>query len=117
MKKVTGHGATTTKAEQRSCARLPTKPRRRVHVGEKIVSLTPLQWRLFEYLVENEGHIATYRKLLAAGWDNPGAGTERRVKVQISLLREKLNDPPYDSRYIHTIREEGYLFEVRTNGL
>src|SRR5215207_4526995 len=34
MKKVTGHGATTTKAEQRSCARLPTKPRRRVHVAK-----------------------------------------------------------------------------------
>ncbi len=88
-------------------------PRRRVRLDDKPVNLTPLQWKLFKYLVENEGRIASYQNLLNAGWDNPEFADPRAVKVQISGLREKLNDDARDSRYIHTIREEGYLFEVR----
>lgn len=88
-------------------------PRRRVRVAEQPIYLTPLQWKLFQYLIENEGRIATYQNLLNAGWDNPEFGDIRGVKVQISLLREKLKDSAHDSRYIHTVREEGYLFEVR----
>jgi DNA-binding response OmpR family regulator len=37
----------------------------------------------------------------------------RALKVQISLLREKLADRHQPFRYIHTVREEGYLFEPR----
>lgn len=87
--------------------------RRRVRVADKLVYLTPMQWKLFQYLIENEGRIASYQNLLNVCWEHPDLGDLRSVKVQISLLREKLNDPPYNSRYIHTIREEGYLFEVR----
>lgn len=87
--------------------------RRRVRLDNQNVSLTPLQWKLFQYLLANEGRIVPYEKLLGAGWQDPEYGDLRGVKVQISLLREKLHDSATRSRYIHTIREEGYLFEVR----
>jgi DNA-binding response OmpR family regulator len=89
-------------------------PRRRLRLDDEYISLTPLQWRLLQYLLENEGRVATYKSLLNAGWDNPEYGDLRGVKVQISLLREKLHDNATSPRYIHTIREEGYLFEVRS---
>ncbi len=87
--------------------------RRRIRLDDDYVSLTPLQWRLLQYLLENEGRVASYQSLLNAGWDDPRFGDLRGVKVQISLLREKLRDSAQAPRYIHTIREEGYLFEVR----
>lgn len=88
-------------------------PRRRLRVVGEPVNLTPLQWKLLVYLIENEGRVVTYQTLLDVGWDNPDFGDQRAVKVQISILRDKLHDSPRDSRYIHTVREEGYLFEVR----
>lgn len=90
-------------------------PRRWLRVGNEPVNLTPLQWRLLVCLVENEGHVSTYRKLLNVGWDNPDFGDVRAVKVQISILREKLHDSARKPHYIHTIREEGYLFDVRND--
>lgn len=91
--------------------------RHRISLGDKNVVLTPLQWKIFRYLVENEGRIVTCQKLLDVGWESHEFGDERAVKVQISLLRKQLCDSPHPSRYIHTVREEGYMFEVRPNEL
>ncbi len=88
-------------------------PRRLLHYDGESVSLTPAQWKLLQCLLEHEGRVTTYRDLLLAAWENPDFQDTRAVKVQISLLREKLHDHPRHSRYIHTIREEGYLFEAR----
>ena len=90
-------------------------PRRRIRLDDQNIYLTPLQWKLFQHLLDNEGRIVPYEKLLSAGWQDPEYGDLRGVKVQISLLREKLHDSATGSRYIHTIREEGYLFEVRNS--
>lgn len=84
-----------------------------VRVEGEAIRLTPIQWRLFKYLVEHESRIATYQNLLNAGWDDPLYGDPRAVKVQISAIRKKLHDPAHNSRFIHMIREEGYMFEVR----
>ncbi|MBI4674641.1 MAG: response regulator transcription factor [Chloroflexi bacterium] len=87
--------------------------KRAVRVDDKPVTLTSLQWRLFQCLLEHEGSVSSYDDLLSAGWDNPEFRTPGAIKVQISLLREKLHDQARPSRFIHTIREEGYMFEVR----
>jgi DNA-binding response OmpR family regulator len=89
--------------------------RRRIRLDDEYISLTPLQWKLLKHLLENEGRVATYEGLLNAGWDDPQFGDLRGVKVQISLIREKLRDNAQCPRYIHTLREEGYLFEVRND--
>lgn len=88
-------------------------PRRLLHYDGVLVGLTPLQWKLLLCLMEREGTVATYRELLKAGWETPELHSNSSVKVQISLLREKLHDKAQPSRYIHTVREEGYLFELR----
>jgi DNA-binding response OmpR family regulator len=87
--------------------------KRLLWVQEHPVHLTPMEWRLLQCLIEHEGHVVTYDDLLSAGWDNPEFRDIRAVKVQISALRDKLHDRAYRSHLIHTIREEGYLFEVR----
>jgi two-component system KDP operon response regulator KdpE len=87
--------------------------RRILRVESQEVRLTPIQWKILECLLEHEGEVTSYQVLLAAGWEDPDLHDVTSVKVQISLLRHKLNDRAGRSRYIHTIREEGYLFEVR----
>ena len=87
--------------------------KRQLHVHEKPVNLTPIQWKLFQCLLEHEGHVLKYDELLLAGWGSVDFRDLRALKVQISLLREKLKDPAHSSHLIHTVREEGYLFEVR----
>lgn len=87
--------------------------KRMLWVNERPVHLTPMEWKLFHCLIEHEGHVVTYDDLLSAGWDNPDYRDIRSVKGQISSLRDKLHDRAHRSHLIHTIREEGYLFEVR----
>jgi DNA-binding response OmpR family regulator len=87
--------------------------RRTLLVNNEPVRLTPLQWKLLQCLLEHEGTVSTYDDLLKAGWENPEFRDTSAVKVQMSELRKKLNDHANPSHLIHTIREEGYLFEVR----
>lgn len=87
---------------------------RRVEYAQKPVNLTPLEWRLLERLLEREGQIVTKEELIRAGWGDLAFDESNGIKVQISHLRKKLHDSAHPSRYIHTVREEGYLFEPRS---
>lgn len=76
------------------------------------VSLSPKEWRLLECLVEHKGRAVTHEELLRYAWGNGYEGEQKYVKVYVSHLRRKLGDNPKKPRYIHTVREQGYLFEV-----
>lgn len=88
-------------------------PLRMLYYDNVKVSLTPIQWKILQSLVEKTGNVASYRDLLRAGWENPDSQETHLVKVQISLLRGKLKDKARTPRYIHTAREDGYSFELR----
>lgn len=88
-------------------------PRKLLQYEGLEVSLTPLQWKLLQCLVEKAGNVVSYRELLRAGWENPDSQDNHLVKVQISLLRAKLRDKASAPRYLHTAREDGYSFELR----
>jgi DNA-binding response OmpR family regulator len=76
------------------------------------VALSPKEWRLLECLVEHKGRAVTHEELLRYAWGNGYEGEQKYVKVYVSHLRRKLGDNPKKPRYIHTVREQGYLFEV-----
>jgi len=87
--------------------------KRMLTLRERPVHLTPIEWKLFQCLVEHEGRVVRYNDLLNACWDIPEFRDIRAVKVKIAALRAKLHDRAFQSRWIHTIREEGYMFEAR----
>lgn len=76
------------------------------------VTLSPKEWRLLECLVAHKGRAVTHEELLRYAWGNGYEGEQKYVKVYVSHLRRKLGDNPKKPRYIHTVREQGYLFEV-----
>jgi two-component system, OmpR family, KDP operon response regulator KdpE len=83
---------------------------RQLHVDDIETSLSPKQWRLLECLINKKDQIVPREELLRYAWGNGFEHESRYLKVYISHLREKIGDDPKNPRYIHTAREQGYLF-------
>ncbi len=84
-----------------------------VRINASPVLLSPKEWRLLECLIKHKGRVATRETLLRYVW---GDGYEHEInylKVYVSHLRRKLDEPPNRPRYIHTERDLGYRFEGR----
>ncbi|MDQ0214974.1 two-component system alkaline phosphatase synthesis response regulator PhoP [Oikeobacillus pervagus] len=77
----------------------------------ELLELTPKEFELLQYLVENKGRVLTRDQLLSAVWKYDFAGDTRIVDVHISHLREKIEENTRKPQYIKTIRGLGYKLE------
>ncbi|KIL46299.1 response regulator transcription factor [Jeotgalibacillus campisalis] len=78
---------------------------------DKQLDLTPKEFELLLYLVENKGRVLTRDQLLQAVWNYDFAGDTRIVDVHISHIREKIEENTKKPLYIKTIRGLGYKME------
>ena len=86
------------------------KKRMQVWVGEEIISLTGLEYRLLLLLMENRGCILPRNRLLEKLWDADGNFVnDNTLTVAMKRLREKLHHTPC----ITTVRGIGYRMEER----
>ena len=76
--------------------------------GEK-VSLTPKEYDLLFYLVENKNIALSREKLLENVWGFDFFGDDRTVDTHIKMLRNSLGEY---RKFIVTLRGMGYKFEV-----
>ncbi len=84
----------------------------RISRAGQVVFLTPTEFRLLHYLVENPRRPVSRATLIEAVWGYSGdIGSDRTVDVHIRHLREKLEDDPANPRWIVTVRGAGYKFE------
>jgi DNA-binding winged helix-turn-helix (wHTH) protein/PAS domain-containing protein len=83
----------------------------RVTVGGVPVALTPLEYHLLLYLVQNAGHVLPAKLLLDRIWRRDYDATRDSLKVYISRLRAKI-DPRSATRPIETVRGLGYRFRL-----
>ena len=84
--------------------------RREVKVNEKFVKLTPKEYELLKFLIQNAGKVITHRMLLTAVW-GPGQGEEAQyLRVFVSQLRKKLGENPARPQFIQTDPGVGYRF-------
>jgi DNA-binding response OmpR family regulator len=84
--------------------------RHRVTRGDRIIDLTPTEFRLLQVLVEKAGDAVSEAQLHEEVWGSlrkPGAGYVRRY---IWFLRQKLERDPAHPELIHTVRKFGYRF-------
>ncbi|MDH4209404.1 MAG: response regulator transcription factor, partial [Anaerolineae bacterium] len=86
---------------------------RRVTVGGEAVKLTPTEYRLLAYLVENAGQVLTSQQILQAVWGWEYQDELDYVRVYIWHLRQKLERDPKKPSYIQTEMGVGYRFEKR----
>lgn len=80
--------------------------------AEAEVSLTPKEYRLLEYLVGRTGRALTRSDILDAVWGSSVIVTARSVDRCITTLRGKIEVDPKRPRFIRTIQDVGYRFEM-----
>ncbi|MEW9500650.1 response regulator transcription factor [Jeotgalibacillus marinus] len=81
------------------------------YFGDTLLELTPKEFELLLYLIENKGRVLTRDQLLQTVWNYDFAGGTRIVDVHISHLREKIEENTKKPLYIKTIRGLGYKME------
>ncbi len=81
-----------------------------VRVRGKPVKLTPLEFDLLKFLMENEGKVFQREVLLDKLWGYDYFVDTRTVDVHIRRLRKKIEENPSKPKYIITVRGKGYKF-------
>lgn len=84
----------------------------KVYLKEEELLLTPREYQLLLYLIENESIVLSREQILSSVWGMEYIGGERTVDTVIKQLRTKLGE--YSS-CIQSIYGIGYRFEVKNN--
>ncbi|RUT31971.1 response regulator transcription factor [Paenibacillus zeisoli] len=80
---------------------------RKVTRGTDLIELTPKEYELLLYLLENRNQVLTRNQIISQVWGYDFSGDTNVVDVYIRYLRKKV-DYPYKQQLIHTHRGVGY---------
>ena len=83
----------------------------RVTVEGEEVKLTPSEFKILKFLLENYGRPVSRERLIESVWGYDHEASDRTVDVHIKHLRDKLGEY---GRYIKTVRGFGYKFEANS---
>lgn len=78
--------------------------------GEKI-KLTPLEFKILNLLIENQGIVFSMSQIYEKVWDEPSYNSENTVAVHIRRIREKIEINTKEPKYIKVVWGVGYKFE------
>ena len=77
----------------------------------KELQLTPIEFSILWYLCENRGRVVSSEELFEAVWKEKYFNNNNTVMAHIGRLREKLNEPAKNPKFIKTIWGVGYEIE------
>jgi DNA-binding response OmpR family regulator len=83
---------------------------RDVHVGERAVQLTYVEFELLRTMAASPGRVFSREMLLQALWGGADYREPRTIDVHVRHLREKLEQDPSEPEFILTVRGVGYRF-------
>lgn len=83
-----------------------------VRRGGTLIDLSPTEFRLLHYLMNNSGTVLSKAQILVNVWDYAYDGSENVVEQYIGYLRRKIDDS--SAPLIHTKRGVGYVMRVAT---
>jgi DNA-binding response OmpR family regulator len=81
---------------------------REVYINEEKITLTPKEYELLKFFIDNKGIALSRDKILNAVWNYDYFGDLRTVDTHIKQLRAKLRNYSY---YISTVRSIGYRLD------
>jgi two-component system, OmpR family, response regulator len=84
----------------------------RVWRGDEEISLSPTEFRLLRYLMQNQDRVVSKNQILDHVWDYEYVGDLNAVETYVSYLRKKLGDK--DAHLIRTVRGFGYSLQSNT---
>lgn len=83
--------------------------------GEE-VSLTPTEYDILKFLMENPGKVFSPKEIYERVWKDLPYGSEGTVAVHIRHLREKIEINPAEPRYLKVVWGQGYKIEKGVRG-
>ena len=90
---------------------LEVHPRsRRVVMEGKDISLTPKEFDILYFLIQNKGEVFTKEQIYKAVWSDNYLLDDSNIMAFIRKLRKKIEPNPDEPKYILTIWGIGYKF-------
>jgi len=81
----------------------------KVKVDNRLVKLTPVEYKLLALLIKNRDQIVPYNKITDEVWGKGYAGQTENIRICIRRLRKKLQDSP--PNMIINKRGSGYMLK------
>jgi DNA-binding response OmpR family regulator len=81
------------------------------------INLTPTEYRMLAYLVQNAGRVVTQDLLLEHVWGPEYVGEAHMLQVNVNRLRRKLEPDPAHPKYILTKLGVGYLMPTHAGAV
>ena len=81
----------------------------RIYLGQTVLSLKNMEYKLLKYLLENKGRIIGKEELFDQVWNDSFTG-DGTLNVHIRRLREKIETDPNDPQLIKTVWGMGYVY-------
>lgn len=78
---------------------------------EKELFLTPIEFSILWYLCEHQGTVISSEELFEAVWGEKYLDQNNTVMTHVGRLREKMNEPARNPRFIKTVWGVGYTIE------
>lgn len=78
---------------------------------DKELSLTPIEFALLWYLCEHQGMVVSSEELFEAVWGEKYLNQNNTVMTHVGRLREKMNEPARNPKFIKTVWGVGYTIE------
>jgi len=85
---------------------------REVCLNGEPIKLTPMEYELLKYMVQNAGRVLTRRMLLTAIWGPGHEEDTQSLRVLVRQLRKKIEHTPAQPRFILTDPGVGYRFKA-----
>ena len=82
-----------------------------VTVDGEEVKLTPIEYDILLFLVENRGRVFTSSQIYEAVWNEDALGADNIIAVHIRHIREKIEINPKEPRYLKVVWGQGYKIE------
>lgn len=89
-------------------------PHRQAFIRGKRLHLTPVEYGLLYVLMRNAGRVVSHDEMLRAVWGNEYERDYSVLRVNISRLRQKLEENPRRPAYILTAPGEGYQMPAQS---
>ena len=82
--------------------------RKEVTVDGDVVKLTPIEYRILLFLLQNQGRVFSINQIYESIWEEEAIAADNTVAVHIRHIREKIEINPKEPRYLKVVWGLGY---------
>jgi DNA-binding response OmpR family regulator len=87
------------------------KNTKEISVDDEIIKVTPIEFKMLELLLSNQGRVFSIDEIYERVWNEPSYNSENTVAVHIRRIREKIEINPKDPKYLKVVWGIGYKID------